>query len=67
MFESVNLIYLFVILYRIFNSLVVKSFFSPDEYWQSIEIAHKLTYKYTLTIFFNSLALDLKLGNGNMV
>ena len=32
--------------YRILNSLLVRSYFSPDEYWQSLEVAHNLVFNY---------------------
>ncbi|OMJ95884.1 hypothetical protein SteCoe_607 [Stentor coeruleus] len=32
--------------YRLLNSLLVRSYFSPDEYWQSLEVAHKLVFGY---------------------
>lgn len=36
----------FLILIRIFNALTIKTFFQPDEYWQSLEPAHKMIYGY---------------------
>ena len=32
--------------FRIFNALVSRSFFQPDEYWQSLEIAHSIAFGY---------------------
>lgn len=34
------------LLYRLINSLVVRSYFSPDEYWQSLEVAHNMIFGY---------------------
>lgn len=34
---------------RIFNALTIKTFFQPDEYWQSLEPAHKLVFGYGYT------------------
>jgi len=34
------------ITFRVFNSLVVKTSFNPDEYWQSLEVAHDLAFGY---------------------
>lgn len=31
---------------RLLSVLLVQTFYVPDEYWQSLEIAHKLTYGY---------------------
>jgi Alg9-like mannosyltransferase family. len=32
--------------FRLLNSLLVRSYFSPDEYWQSLEVAHKIVFGY---------------------
>lgn len=37
---------IWLFLFRIFNCLVVRSYFSPDEYWQSLEVAHELVFGY---------------------
>lgn len=37
---------IWIIAFRILNSLLVRSYFSPDEYWQSLEVAHKLVFGY---------------------
>ena len=39
-------IVLTLVLLRVINSIFVYSFFSPDEYWQSLEIGHKITFGY---------------------
>ncbi|XP_057532071.1 mannosyltransferase APTG1 isoform X2 [Amaranthus tricolor] len=31
---------------RIVNSLVVQTYFNPDEHWQSLEVAHRLVFGY---------------------
>jgi len=38
--------HLFVLLiaYRIINALIVQTSFDPDEYWQSLEVAHNKVY-----------------------
>lgn len=33
-----------VIIFRVINALLVRTYFAPDEYWQSTEIAHRLVY-----------------------
>ena len=33
-------------LFRVFNALVIKTYFQPDEYWQSLEVANVLVYKF---------------------
>ncbi|XP_015198606.1 GPI mannosyltransferase 3 [Lepisosteus oculatus] len=37
---------LFIVAYRLVNCLLVQSSFVPDEYWQSLEVAHQLVFKY---------------------
>ncbi len=32
------------LLWRICNVLLVQTAFSPDEYWQSLEVAHRLVF-----------------------
>ncbi|ORX79210.1 hypothetical protein BCR32DRAFT_205983 [Anaeromyces robustus] len=39
-------IFLMLILFRFYNSLALKTFFVPDEYWQSIEVAHNFVFNY---------------------
>ena len=35
-----------LVAFRIINSLVVCTYFNPDEYWQGPEVAHKLAFGY---------------------
>jgi len=30
--------------FRLVNGLVVRTYFDPDEYWQSLEVAHALVF-----------------------
>ncbi|CAG8776448.1 20301_t:CDS:2, partial [Gigaspora rosea] len=39
-----KLLFSFLILFRLFNALVTKTYFNPDEYWQSVEVAHYMIY-----------------------
>ncbi len=32
--------------YRVANALVVTTYFNPDEYWQSLEVAHRAAFGY---------------------
>ncbi|KAG0053431.1 glycosylphosphatidylinositol anchor biosynthesis [Gryganskiella cystojenkinii] len=44
--------------FRVLNSLLVKTFFSPDEYWQALEVGHRITFGYGyLTWEWGSVAL----------
>ncbi|CAI5733683.1 unnamed protein product [Hyaloperonospora brassicae] len=35
-----------VVAFRLWNALFVRTFFNPDEYWQSTEVAHRLVFGY---------------------
>lgn len=35
---------LLFLLFRIASVFLVKTFFVPDEYWQSLEVGHKLVF-----------------------
>lgn len=35
-----------LVLFRAANSLLVRTFFSPDEYWQALEVGHRITFGY---------------------
>ncbi|KAM8972263.1 GPI alpha-1,2-mannosyltransferase 3 [Pelodytes ibericus] len=37
---------LLTIAFRILNCFLVQTSFVPDEYWQSLEVAHNMTFKY---------------------
>ena len=37
-------LYLCCCVYRIANALTIRTAFSPDEYWQSLEVAHSLVF-----------------------
>lgn len=39
-------LFLLVVLFRCLNSLLVQTFFDPDEYWQSLEVAHHVVFGY---------------------
>ena len=39
-------LFLFVLLFRIVNALTVQTYFNPDEYWQSLEVAHYDVFGY---------------------
>ena len=32
--------------FRVWNGLVVVTYFNPDEYWQSVEVAHRWVFGY---------------------
>ena len=39
-------IILFLFAFRLFNSVIVTTYFDPDEHWQSLEIAHGWVFGY---------------------
>ncbi|KAI4568197.1 hypothetical protein MJT46_007995 [Ovis ammon polii x Ovis aries] len=45
--ENIYLV-LFIIALRICNCFLVQTSFVPDEYWQSLEVAHHMVFKYPL-------------------
>lgn len=48
--SGVRVFYL-ILAFRIIDSLVVRTYFNPDEYWQSLEVAHDMV---SVTCFQNS-------------
>ena len=42
----ISLIVFTIVLYRLLTAFIVHSFFDPDEYWQSMEVAHKISFGY---------------------
>uniref|UniRef100_A0A8C0FZT1 Mannosyltransferase n=1 Tax=Chelonoidis abingdonii TaxID=106734 RepID=A0A8C0FZT1_CHEAB len=45
--ENIYLV-LFTITLRVLNCFLVQTSFVPDEYWQSLEVAHHMVFKYPL-------------------
>ncbi|XP_050373229.1 mannosyltransferase APTG1 isoform X2 [Argentina anserina] len=43
--SSKNL-YLFCLAFRIVNALLVQTYFNPDEHWQALEVAHRITFGF---------------------
>ena len=43
---SLTNIFSFILIFRIINSFCIKTMFVPDEYWQSLEVAHKMVFGY---------------------
>ncbi|GKD06168.1 GPI mannosyltransferase 3 [Tanacetum coccineum] len=39
-------ILLICIIFRMANSLFVQTYFNPDEHWQALEVAHRITFGY---------------------
>lgn len=45
-FPSSKKIFLICLIFRITNSLFVQTYFNPDEHWQALEVAHRITFGY---------------------
>ncbi|KAL3535287.1 hypothetical protein ACH5RR_003748 [Cinchona calisaya] len=43
---SPNKVFLTCLVVRIVNALLVQTYFNPDEHWQALEVAHKITFRY---------------------
>lgn len=39
-------VFYFFLSIRLLSVLLVQTFYVPDEYWQSLEVAHRLTFGY---------------------
>lgn len=39
-------VFLFCFAVRVASVFIVQTFYVPDEYWQSLEVAHKITFGY---------------------
>ena len=37
-------IFILCLLFRVINALLVRTTFAPDEYWQSVEVAHRMVF-----------------------
>ncbi|KAG0064799.1 glycosylphosphatidylinositol anchor biosynthesis [Linnemannia elongata] len=35
-----------LVIFRLINATLVKTYFSPDEYWQALEVGHNITFGY---------------------
>lgn len=47
-------VFILCLVARIINSLLVQTYFNPDEHWQALEVAHHITFGY----FFSSLSVS---------
>ncbi|KAJ3693913.1 hypothetical protein LUZ60_009393 [Juncus effusus] len=39
-------VWLFCLVFRVINGLMVQTYFNPDEHWQGLEVAHRITFGY---------------------
>ncbi|KAK4490478.1 hypothetical protein RD792_001155 [Penstemon davidsonii] len=55
---SLNKIFVLCLVTRIINSLLVQTYFNPDEHWQALEVAHRITFGYFFC-YFKLISFDL--------
>ncbi|KAE8251057.1 hypothetical protein A4X13_0g4183 [Tilletia indica] len=41
--------FLLLLIFRLFNAALTQTYFQPDEFWQSLEVAHRLVFGYGYT------------------
>lgn len=46
LFHSERSVFLLCVALRAVNSLLVQTYFNPDEHWQALEVAHRITFGY---------------------
>ncbi|XP_078443491.1 alg9-like mannosyltransferase family isoform X2 [Wolffia australiana] len=46
LFASQRRLWFLCLLFRIVNSLLVQTYFNPDEHWQALEVAHRVAFGY---------------------
>ncbi|KAK9275656.1 hypothetical protein L1049_022923 [Liquidambar formosana] len=46
LFSSSKRVFAVCLAVRIANSLLVQTYFNPDEHWQALEVAHRITFGY---------------------
>ncbi|XP_057962646.1 mannosyltransferase APTG1 isoform X1 [Malania oleifera] len=45
-FFSSKMVFALCLVFRLANSLLVQTYFNPDEHWQALEVAHHITFGY---------------------
>lgn len=44
LFSSSTKIFMVCLALRVVNSLLVQTYFNPDEHWQALEVAHRIAF-----------------------
>ncbi|CAI9108412.1 OLC1v1007995C1 [Oldenlandia corymbosa var. corymbosa] len=44
--SSLQNVFWFCLVFRMINALLVQTYFNPDEHWQALEVAHRITFGY---------------------
>lgn len=54
-------IFLLCLAFRMVNSVLVQTYFNPDEHWQGPEVAHRVAFGYGSINFHSIFPLNLRL------
>ncbi|XP_059637560.1 mannosyltransferase APTG1 isoform X2 [Cornus florida] len=46
LYSSSKRVFLLCLGFRLVNALLVQTYFNPDEHWQALEVAHRITFGY---------------------
>ncbi|KAK9097974.1 hypothetical protein Syun_025019 [Stephania yunnanensis] len=46
LFSSSRRVFALCLMFRMVNSLLVQTYFNPDEHWQALEVAHRIVFGY---------------------
>ncbi|KAK9130245.1 hypothetical protein Sjap_010732 [Stephania japonica] len=46
LFSSSKRVFALCLMFRMVNSLLVQTYFNPDEHWQALEVAHRIVFGY---------------------
>lgn len=49
LFSSSKRVFILCLVMRMINSLLVQTYFNPDEHWQALEVAHRITFGYNVS------------------
>ena len=55
--SSDKTIFLGLLVIRLVNAMLIQTSFVPDEFWQSVEVAHKMVFEYPLWFSLSFLSL----------
>lgn len=50
--SSDKTIFLGLLVIRLVNAMLIQTSFVPDEFWQSVEVAHKMIFEYPLQVYY---------------
>ena len=56
---NILLVVLLIVAVRLASVFIVQTYYVPDEYWQSLEVAHKLTFGWVVGVRFAFILYNL--------